>query len=1142
MKRFFRGRARPSGGVEVRSRSRRRPSLAPELLEGRLLMAVGGGYLGSGLTGAYYANPNLAGTPSFTRKDGRIDFNWGTKQAPGGAISDGFVALSTDNYSIHWTGQVVANYSESYKFRLTYNDGATLRVRPSGEANWTTLVNAWNAKGTKTTNTSFAMVAGVNYDVQLDYRELGGAAKVVLEWSRPSTPSEVIEPATQIGLNPPSIDSIFADLVKGGDNDWLGINGGPRPPVDADGWPRTDAGYIIQTSSGQGLGLDPLNRGRISFQFRGSARPLLFGNVEQDSLTYSYDSGKNLTEGSFVTVDLGRRFTSIEFMDTSRNGLVGGPGGITDLRLMRPSGPDSDVSYSFDSIFIREYVESLQNYTLIRYQRNQVHERNWADRTLPGYFNQDKGEKTAPKFGVGTLSDNGMSWEYEVMLANESGRDLYVSLPTAATGGSILDLESYVVKLAKLIKYGSDGVEPYSSPQSNPVYPPLNPNLRFYFEFGNELWNTGGAFRTNFDILNQLVIQDVLADNADFRAFNYDGLSTELNGNGEYVSMPIWRYRKLAQRTLQASEIFRGVLGDDAMMSRVRPMLNWQIQNINGTGSKGLDFLDKYYNNGDGQSHVLTPHPVNYFIYGGGGISYYRASNLEGLTNVLPDSGFDATTFADGYTQNAVGTPWTFTGTAGIARDGGPDDDIPPAFDGGQMAYITGFGRIRFDFTIPSGGTSDVYAFALKAVNRRAGSDPDQEKFQVFLDGELISAVSASQSNGYTPPAYDSVTQWKAQLIPNGRSEYYATKLFHSEPGTSHHVEIRGYGRNGDPSDLSDTVFIEDLHLTSADAIFASETIPSSVTTIDYEAVIRIEAEWAQAYGIVPVSYEGGWAISRKDGGSPLQNYVKYSDSRTVDVEKSALAIFQETSPGIQILGVYNQWPEWSDHTATQGLLDPRAYPLVQAATETLSLPRTTPVLGVTLPATLTASATARTIGGNIGTSELEGNGGWMSWTVLAPSAGTYRLIVSDTSPGGRLTLLADERTVAVADTGGEISGIIDLTAGQHTLKLRNVSASTVHFGSIAVDDEQALDPPVLLLANPVAGQALLGWTVVHGATGYAVLWGTSPGNYPNRLDFPALTTATIGGLVSGQTYYFAVGTLKHGRLGRPSNELVVVA
>ena len=64
-------------------------------------------------------------------------------------------------------------------------------------------------------------------------------------------------------------------------------------------------------------------------------------------------------------------------------------------------------------------------------------------------------------------------------LANETGKDLYINVPSNVS-------VSYITNLADLFAYGSDGVTPYTSVQSDPVWKPLNPNLKVYIEFSNE--------------------------------------------------------------------------------------------------------------------------------------------------------------------------------------------------------------------------------------------------------------------------------------------------------------------------------------------------------------------------------------------------------------------------------------------------------------------------------------------------------------------------------------------------------------------------------------------------------------------------------------------------------------------------------
>lgn len=74
-----------------------------------------------------------------------------------------------------------------------------------------------------------------------------------------------------------------------------------------------------------------------------------------------------------------------------------------------------------------------------------------------------------------------------VALCNETQRDMWINVPHLAT-------DDFITKLAQLIRYGSDGFDPYTSDQATPTYPPLATNLTVYVEFSNEIWSNGYSF------------------------------------------------------------------------------------------------------------------------------------------------------------------------------------------------------------------------------------------------------------------------------------------------------------------------------------------------------------------------------------------------------------------------------------------------------------------------------------------------------------------------------------------------------------------------------------------------------------------------------------------------------------------------
>jgi len=135
--------------TETRAR-RKRHRADVEALEPRTLLSIGGGSTAAGFLGEYFDNPDLSGSPAFTRGDVRIDFDWDGRLGPGGSRSSDFAALDPTGFSVRWTGQVVPRFSEPYTFTTTTAGGVRLSVKPAGSSTWTVLVDDWSAHQTIT--------------------------------------------------------------------------------------------------------------------------------------------------------------------------------------------------------------------------------------------------------------------------------------------------------------------------------------------------------------------------------------------------------------------------------------------------------------------------------------------------------------------------------------------------------------------------------------------------------------------------------------------------------------------------------------------------------------------------------------------------------------------------------------------------------------------------------------------------------------------------------------------------------------------------------------------------------------------------------------------------------------------------------
>jgi len=133
-----------------------------------------------GLTGAYYGNTGLTGTP-VTRLDSTVNFNWGTAAPVAG--------IGADHFSVRWTGQVQPMTTQTYTFQTASDDGVRLWV--DGKL----VVDHWSDHSWTADNATVALVAGHRYDIRMEYYENAVTAVAMLRWSSPTIGLEAIPAA-----------------------------------------------------------------------------------------------------------------------------------------------------------------------------------------------------------------------------------------------------------------------------------------------------------------------------------------------------------------------------------------------------------------------------------------------------------------------------------------------------------------------------------------------------------------------------------------------------------------------------------------------------------------------------------------------------------------------------------------------------------------------------------------------------------------------------------------------------------------------------------------------------------------------------------------------------------------------------------
>ena len=651
--------------------------------------AVGGGTTAAGLTGSYFASPDLSGPVAFTRRDVRINFDWGANYPVGGATEAPYAGFPRHGFSVRWEGAVVPRFSERYTFSVPASDGARLWV------NNILRIDTWQGGGTAN-SAAIALAAGMAYAIKLEYHHGAGNGQVALQWSSPSTPREIIDPLSTNGLN---IDKNYHDLFSD-EMKYCSTGADSANPLKLVYWYQLDPDTHIMRRDKEN-NLMPAQEdadhqlagdGYIQFggfgnwdssptyllTFTGKANVTCFlywGTTIKGTFTVNgvnYDgvlpagTGYDATTNTTTSLLKARNCVAncLGFFHTQRWAQAAPGTGITNVHLYRPTTFAGATPCAVGS-FLHPLIRTpLANYTTLRLINNGfADERDWADRTRPAYPGSMESSTSA-----GATSSK-PCWEYLVMLANETGKDLYCNL-------SVHDTPDYMTKLAELLKYGSDGVNPYTSPAQwpadGPRYPPLNPNLCFYFEFGNEVWNWGFS-------MNGWIFQDSkdAVDLAHGKKLDHtpsdcvtaaDGAAIDYDGNG-FGNWQRWQ----ALCTVRDSNCFRAVFGDAGMGARIRPLLFDQY------GFYGMtmgQFLDNYFNKADPTSTNPAPaHPASYYIWGGGGAIYYGSQAASGgLVGNDPDmqplnNSFETPALADGaYQANPAGAGWSFTGNAGIYR------------------------------------------------------------------------------------------------------------------------------------------------------------------------------------------------------------------------------------------------------------------------------------------------------------------------------------------------------------------------------------------------------------------------------------------------------------------------------------------
>lgn len=160
---------------------------------------------GDGLRGRYYANRDLFGGVVTNRVDGQINFNWqplsllqhqmGIGVTNRGAFESACQAAlgmgRCDQFSVRWTGELQAQFTEPYTIYARSDDGIRVWL------NEQLIIDDWQCGPCRERQATVNLTAGQRYLLRVEYFQNHREARVKLSWSSPSTPKRVI-PQSQL--------------------------------------------------------------------------------------------------------------------------------------------------------------------------------------------------------------------------------------------------------------------------------------------------------------------------------------------------------------------------------------------------------------------------------------------------------------------------------------------------------------------------------------------------------------------------------------------------------------------------------------------------------------------------------------------------------------------------------------------------------------------------------------------------------------------------------------------------------------------------------------------------------------------------------------------------------------------------------
>jgi hypothetical protein len=336
----------------------------------------------------------------------------------------------------------------------------------------------------------------------------------------------------------------FVDIVMAAEG--LGspsVFGSGDAILGADGWPVGDFSvtpFMAQRTT-TGLG------GVYKVVFKGQATvTLAASDGTLGTPTYDAQTGKTVID---LTLPEGVNQLCLVFR-LKRDATGAAIQSVKDLQIIRPG-----YDWRNPPLFTTTFLNHLSKFSTLRFMDwLQINVETGASYDLPDGSWAARPTPTNKRVAAGTNVPRGQPWERVVALVNQAKVDPWINVPPTAD-------DNYYTQLARFMKNG------------------LQHNQRIYVEYGNEMWN--GGFKQT-ERIGADAVAEVKANSVLGRRLS-TGLFFGVDANGKVWTADDHKVelgqRLYIDRLVRISEAFRAEFGDAAMMSRVRPVLAWQLAN-----------------------------------------------------------------------------------------------------------------------------------------------------------------------------------------------------------------------------------------------------------------------------------------------------------------------------------------------------------------------------------------------------------------------------------------------------------------------------------------------------------------------------------------------------------------------------------